>query len=87
MRKPRPFSHKLIYVDERQERLRDLEQRMRQRERSDASSDCSLAHLQGVFTAAQKRRGEGRGVPLSVPMLLSVLLILLAVVLIIAYSK
>ena len=30
MKKPRPFIHKLIYVDERQERLNEIEQRARQ---------------------------------------------------------
>lgn len=29
-RKPRPFNHKLIYSDERDERLKDIEQRARQ---------------------------------------------------------
>ena len=86
MRKPRPFNHKLIYVDERQERLRAIEQQAGMEQDARPLTDYMLLHMQGVFTAARKSK-RGGGLSLSVPMLLSLLLILLAVVLIITFSN
>lgn len=75
MMKPRPFNHKPIFIDERKERLAQVEQRAR----GEASA------LEGVFTSRQSLRKSA--IQLSVPMLLSVLLILLATVLLIVFSR
>lgn len=82
MKKPRPFSHKLIYVDERQERLSEIERRARQ----EAQPTYSSSRLHGIFAAAQKRQ-QGRGLAWSIPMLFSLLLILLAIVFVVLFSK
>ena len=82
MKKPRPFIHKLIYVDERQERLNEIEQRARQ----ETQPSYGSVHLHGVFAAAQKRQ-QGRGQAWSIPMLLSLLLILIAIVFIVLFSN
>lgn len=82
MKKPRPFSHKLIYVDERQERLSEIERRARQ----EAHPAYSSSRLHGVFAATQNRR-QGRGLAWSIPMLFSLLLILLAIVFVVLFSN
>ncbi|MBR6827579.1 MAG: hypothetical protein IKM76_05400 [Prevotella sp.] len=78
--KPRPFNHKPIFIDERKERLAQVEQRAR-----GEASAVKPSALEGVFTSRQQQRKSA--IQLSVPMLLSVLLILLATVLLIVFSR
>lgn len=85
MNKPRPFSHKLIYVDERQELLEGIEQQARQELGLDEHA-VNPSRLQGVFTAGRKN-GQGRTTAWSIPMLLSLLLILLAVTMLVLFSE
>lgn len=80
MMKPRPFNHKPIFIDERKERLAQVEQRAR-----GEASAVKPSALEGVFTSRQQQRKSA--IQLSVPMLLSVLLILLATVLFIVFSR
>lgn len=80
MMKPRPFNHKPIFIDERKERLAQVEQRAR-----GEASAVKPSSLEGVFTSRQQQRKSAT--QLSVPMLLSVLLILLATVLLIVFSR
>ncbi|MBR3067203.1 MAG: hypothetical protein IKG77_05600 [Prevotella sp.] len=80
MMKPRPFNHKPIFIDERKERLAQVEQRAR-----GEASAVKPSALEGVFTSRQQQRKSA--IQLSVPMLLSVLLILLATVLLIVFSR
>lgn len=80
MMKPRPFNHKPIFIDERKERLAQVEQRVR-----GEASAVKPSALEGVFTSRQSLRKSA--IQLSVPMLLSVLLILLATVLLIVFSR
>lgn len=80
MMKPRPFNHKPIFIDERKERLAQVEQRVR-----GEASAVKPSALEGVFTSRQQQRKSA--IQLSVPMLLSVLLILLATVLLIVFSR
>ena len=86
MKKPRPFNHKLIYVDNRQERLKEIEQKARQELGMELQPSYSPAHLHGVFSAAQSHR-RGGGQAWIVPVLLSMLLILLAVVFLVLFSN
>ena len=80
MMKPRPFNHKPIFIDERKERLAQVEQRAR-----GEASAVKPSALEGVFTSRQQQCKSA--IQLSVPMLLSVLLILLATVLLIVFSR
>ena len=80
MMKPRPFNHKPIFIDERKERLAQVEQRAR-----GEASAVKPSALEGVFTSRQQQRKSA--IQLSVPMLLSVLLILLVTVLLIVFSR
>lgn len=80
MMKPRPFNHKPIFIDERKERLAQVEQRAH-----GEASAVKPSALEGVFTSRQQQRKSA--IQLSVPMLLSVLLILLATVLLIVFSR
>ncbi len=79
MMKPRPFNHKPIFIDERKERLAQVEQHAH-----GEVSAVKPSALEGVFTSRQQRKSA---IQLSVPMLLSVLLILLATVLLIVFSR
>ena len=88
MNKPRPFNHQPIYIDERRERLEQVEQRARQELGLAPVSAYVPSDLRGVFSANQKQLRKGKG-PLfwSLPMLLSVLIVLLAAVLLIVFSR
>ena len=61
MMKPRPFNHKPIFIDERKERLAQVEQRAR-----GEASAVKPSALEGVFTSRQQRKSA---IQLSVPML------------------
>ena len=71
MKKPRPFNHKPIFLDARQEQLHARQEQ--------------LHALSGTFSSKrqQQKGGETR---LSIPMLLSLLLILAATALVLLYS-
>ena len=78
MQKPRPFNHKLIYIDERQERIRQAERRM-----NGTAADGVVANRLS-FSRNQLQKGS---VPrLSIPMLLSLLLIFIATALLVAFT-
>jgi len=81
MRKPRTFNHKLIYVDERQDRLSQIEQRGHQ------GQDATVTNgLKGSFSSRQ-RHHRGQGFFFSIPMMLSVVVILLAALLLIIFTR
>ena len=88
MNKPRPFNHQAVYIDERKERLQQVEQRARQELGLVPQNAYVPSDLHGVFSAARKQRQKGRGLLLwSLPMFLGVILVLLATVLLIAFSQ
>ena len=86
VRQPRRFHHPLIYSDERQERLRDIERRARRELGLPVSDGYRPDNLRGAFSRPSSRKGRhvGRGrasrrhVPASVLLLLIVALLLLA---------
>jgi hypothetical protein len=78
MQKPRPFNHKLIYIDERQERIRQAERR------TNGTAADGVAANRLSFSRNQLQKGS---VPrLSIPMLLSLLLIFIATALLVAFT-
>ena len=88
MNKPRPFNHQPIYIDERRERLEQVEQRARQELGLTPTSAYVPSDLHGVFSANQKQLRKGKGLLFwNLPILLSVLIVLLAAVLLIAFSR
>lgn len=57
MNRPRTFNHLPIYIDERKERLADVEQRVRQQLGQAAGQSADNAsRLRGVFSSAARRR-------------------------------
>lgn len=48
-RKPRGFNHHFIYVDERKERIKEIEQRARERSGQTARAERRADHLRGAF--------------------------------------
>ena len=88
MNKPRPFNHQPIYIDERRERLEQVELRARQELDLVPASAYVPSDLHGVFSANQKQRHKSRGLLFwTLPMLVSVLIVLLATVLLIVFSR
>ena len=85
MRKPRPFSHKPIYVDARQEHLKAVEQRARQELGLTTATTSQPAKLYGAFSGVRHSRHGGIS-SLSIPMLLSVILSLLFAFAVIVFS-
>ena len=81
MRKPRPFSHSPIYIDERRERLADIEQRARQQLGLTPSPTFQPSDLRGAFARVHHHQ-RGSGWLWNIPMLLFLALIALAVLLI-----
>ena len=73
-RKPRRFHHEMIYVDERKERLKLLEERAREEINSAASSDSTLRLRLHQAMKPSKRRSRLRS---AFYIIVSVLLILL----------
>lgn len=81
MKKPRPFSHSPIYINERRERLAEIEQRARRELGLSPSADEGPARLQGVFSRGQqhvrRHRQRGGGLSTQKMFLLIVLLFLI----------
>lgn len=82
-RKPRPFNHKYIYVDERADRLREIEERARRDLGMNPTEGYRPDSLRGAFSAghgSRRRRGFGRGATVSLPIVAAIvsLLILIA---------
>ncbi len=102
MNKPRPFSLRPIYIDERSERLAAVEKRARQQiAAADATAvsapgklrcQCSpeepvdRQRLHAAFASARHRQRKGGGLLLSLPMLLSLVLLLTASLLLLAFT-
>jgi len=59
-RKPRPFQHNFIYVDERKERLKEIEERAKRELEGEKSSDFNPERLRGTFTDAARSHGKRR---------------------------
>ncbi len=79
-RKPRKFSHKYIYVDERADRLREIEERARRDLGMKASSDYRPDSLRGAFSAerdSRSRRSFGHGAAVSLPVIATIVLLLI----------
>lgn len=60
--KPRRYNHRMMYSDERRERLRAIEERARRELGLLPPESPGAERLRGVFTgrAGRERRGEGR---------------------------
>lgn len=77
-RKPRKFSHNYIYVNERADRLREIEERARRDLGMETSSDYRPDNLRGAFSAGRdshNRRSYGRGAAVSLPVIASIMLL------------
>lgn len=81
MRKPRPFSHSPIYIDERRERLADIEQRARQQLGLTPSPAFQPSDLRGAFARVQHHQ-RGSGWFWNIPMLLTIAFVLTIVLII-----
>ena len=83
MRKPRPFSHSPIYINDRKARLAEIEERARRELGLAEPRPYSGDELQGVFSSVQRhRKGRGwRWNTQSLLMALTVLVVLLLLVL------
>jgi len=78
MQKPRPFNHKLIYIDERQERFRQAEQH----KNGTAAEGITASRL----SFGRRQQQKDKVLPLSIPMLLSLFLIFVATALLVAFT-
>ncbi len=58
MRRPRTFSHKPIYIDERRERLAEIEQRVRQELGMDTPADGLTEKKQGLLHGRHERQAR-----------------------------
>ena len=83
MRKPRPFSHSPIYINDRKSRLAEIEERARRELGMTESRPASADDLRGVFSSVQRhRKGRGwRWNTQSLLMVLTVVVVLLLLVL------
>ena len=86
-RRPRPFNHRLLYIDERKERLKAIEQRARRELEEEAGTiEPQPEHetLLGAFHKPLRRNGlQQPGYSL---LMNSVLLILMVLVLIVIWN-
>lgn len=82
MDRPRTFNHLPIYIDERKERLADVERRVRQQlgQRADHPDGRRTGSLHGAFTRSGQRRRRRSVWVQMLPMVL-VLIILFIVIL------
>lgn len=81
-RKPRKFNHKYIYVDERADRLREIEERARRDLGMNPTAGYRPDSFRGAFSAGRNscnRRDSGRGAAVSLPAVAAIVLLLLAV--------
>ncbi len=81
-RKPRKFSHSYIYVDERADRLREIEERAKLDLGMETSFGYRPDSLRGAFSAgrdSRNRRGFGHGATVSLPMIATIILLLLLI--------
>ena len=80
MNKPRPFSHKPIYIDSRKERLDAIEQRARRELGLDNQVQTPANNLRGAFRRVQQNtRQQSAFSALSLPMIIMIILVLLIV--------
>lgn len=80
MKKPRPFSHKPIYIDSRQERLDAIRQRARHELGLDRGTDASCATAEAMHAAMRTTRRHDSAAPVSalaLPVAAVILLVLL----------
>ena len=86
-RRPRPFNHRLLYIDERKERLKAIEQRARRELEEEAGAkERQPEHetLRGAFHKPLRRNGlQQPGYSL---LMNSVLLILMVLMLIVIWN-
>ena len=86
-RRPRPFNHRLLYIDERKERLKAIEQRARRELEEEAGAkEPQPEHetLRGAFHKPLRRNGlQQPGYSL---LMNSVLLILMVLMLIVIWN-
>ncbi len=81
-RRPRPFNHKYMYVDERADRLRDIEERAKRDLGMSSAQGYRPDDLRGVFSASQhhrRERGVGHVASVSLPVVAAIVLLLLMV--------
>ena len=75
--KPRPFRYHMLYVDERRERLKDIEERAKRELNGDVETQSSVSsRLHGAFGSS--RRGK-RSAATGFNLLMNTLLLLLIV--------
>lgn len=91
MKKPRPFFHSPIYIDDRRDRLAEIERRAREELGLDDSSAFESGSLHGAFSRGLRhvpqRKGSARGTFLSfsdkkglgVPKLLMLIVLLMLI--------
>lgn len=83
---PRTFHHEFIYVDERKQRLREIEEKARRELAGEAPEEATRSPLRGQFmqsVQAQRRRRK-RSLRLVVLTVLGLLLLVLAILLLIS---
>jgi len=78
MRKPRPFSHKPIFINARRDRLSDVEQRARHQLGLEQPDGHSPADLHGVFGRGlvHVKRHRASGAKLTPTMMLVLIVVL-----------
>ena len=82
MRKPRPFSHSPIYINDRKQRLAEVERRARMELGLDHCDVSTSDRLKGVFTSVQKhRKGRGWRWNTQTLLMIAIMLIVLLIVL------
>lgn len=81
MKRPRPFSHRPIFIDARRDRLAEIEQRARRELDMENTGTEHVADLHGVFSRSQQhanhRKERGRGLSMKSMLLLILLLLLI----------
>lgn len=81
-RKPRKFNHNYIYVDERADRLREIEERAKRDLGMNSASGYRPDGLRGAFSGGRdprNRRGFGRGATVSLPIVATIVLLLILI--------
>ncbi|MBR4897897.1 MAG: hypothetical protein IKZ48_03825 [Prevotella sp.] len=81
MKKPRHFNHKPIFLDERRDRLAEIENRARRELGLDVPESSESDGLHGVFSRGQRhtrfRKNDGKGLDTRKILLLIVVLLLI----------
>lgn len=84
--KPRPFHHEYLYVDERKERLQQMEERAKREVEQGEKSSIQQDNLCGIFRTNAARKEQRRRHVMGLGLIYIVLLLLVLLILLLVMS-